>query len=62
MKKDKLLVVSAVFFTAGSVLHLVRFFTGADFVIFGFEFPLLLSLLIAVIAAIFSYMLFNPKD
>ena len=62
MRKDQLLLVSAVIFTVASVLHLVRFFTGSDIVIFGFELPLLFSLFVAVISATFAFLLFNAKD
>jgi len=61
MKKDQLLLISGSIFTALSVLHLVRFFTRSDMIIFSFQLPLLLSLFAAVFTAIFAYLCFNPK-
>lgn len=61
MKKDQLLLISGSIFTAVSVLHLVRFFTGSEMIIFGFQFPLLISLFAAVLTAILAYLCFNPK-
>tara|TARA_B100000678_G_C17939445_1_gene394665 strand:+ start:63 stop:251 length:189 start_codon:yes stop_codon:yes gene_type:complete len=62
MNKEQLLLISGIFFILVSIMHLVRFFTAAEVIIFGTTIPLLISLFISVVSAIFAYLLFNPKD
>ena len=60
--KNTVLTLSATIFALVSVAHFARFFLGADLSIFGYQLPLLASLLAGTLTALLAILLVRLRN
>ena len=60
--KDTVLTLSATIFALVSVVHFARFFLRADLIIFGYQLPLVTSLLAGTLTAVLAILLVRLRN
>ena len=62
MNKNKTLTATAYVFFAVSVIHIARVILGGEIILFGINFPYVLSIVIAIALSYLGWQLLNYRD